>query len=248
MSEIYDKLKSDFDKRCAADDTLKNLLEKIDSKKGDFKDAAKIAQRYADIMAQTITDDLRMTDTRLTGDLADEILNGLGREIHGYVNNALCSVQRSLDAVAGINLQPQQAAYPARRMNAIVEAVKAAAEDADIETLTRRITTPAQTVIGNFTNNYIQKNAKYRHKAGLKVTLTREDVGGCCAWCKNLAGTYDYEKIPKDIYRRHDNCRCTVTYQCGDMQQNVWSKQTWQADDDTLAKRQQLSDRQPKRR
>lgn len=31
-----------------------------------------------------------------------------------------------------------------------------------------------------------------------------------------------------DIYRRHDNCGCSVTYENGRQRQDVWSKRTWE--------------------
>lgn len=37
-----------------------------------------------------------------------------------------------------------------------------------------------------------------------------------------------YESAPDDIFRRHDNCDCVVTYECGRMRQDVWSKKSWE--------------------
>ena len=34
---------------------------------------------------------------------------------------------------------------------------------------------------------------------------------------------------PDDIYRRHDNCDCTVTFENGRKRQDVWSKREWEA-------------------
>ena len=50
----------------------------------------------------------------------------------------------------------------------------------------------------------------------------------CCKWCSAIAGRYEYSEAPEDIYRRHDNCGCTVTYENGRTRQDVWSKKTWE--------------------
>lgn len=42
-----------------------------------------------------------------------------------------------------------------------------------------------------------------------------------------------------DIFRRHDNCTCTVTYECGRQRQDVWSKKTWEASEDELKARKE---------
>ena len=36
-----------------------------------------------------------------------------------------------------------------------------------------------------------------------------------CEWCRDLEGTYDYEDVKasgSDVYKRHEGCRCTVSY------------------------------------
>ena len=59
--------------------------------------------------------------------------------------------------------------------------------------------------------------------------ITRKAVSGCCEWCTAMAGRYVYGEEPDDIYRRHDNCDCTVTFENGRKRQDVWSKRTWEA-------------------
>lgn len=53
-------------------------------------------------------------------------------------------------------------------------------------------------------------------------------MGHACEWCMNLAGTYSYPDVPDNIYQRHRDCRCQVTYDPKDGSrkvQNVWSKE-----------------------
>lgn len=53
----------------------------------------------------------------------------------------------------------------------------------------------------------------------------------CCEWCTKIAGRYVYGEEPRDVFRRHDNCGCTVTYENGKQRQDVWSKKSWEAPD-----------------
>ena len=46
---------------------------------------------------------------------------------------------------------------------------------------------------------------------------------------RQCAGRYAYGEEPDDIYRRHDNCDCTVTFENGRKRQDVWSKREWEA-------------------
>jgi hypothetical protein len=71
----------------------------------------------------------------------------------------------------------------------------------------------------------MKANADFRSRAGLDTYIERRDDGKCCEWCSKLAGRYSYpDKAPRDIFRRHDNCGCTVEYVCSKGRQDVWSK------------------------
>jgi hypothetical protein len=96
------------------------------------------------------------------------------------------------------------------------------------EKIVRRAGSTA-TVSMSFHDDFVQENAAFRARAGLKCWITRETDGSCCRWCSALAGRYEYGEEPQDVYRRHDNCCCTVTYENGRKRQDVWSKRTWEA-------------------
>ncbi|KXT72127.1 Phage protein [Streptococcus sp. DD10] len=74
-------------------------------------------------------------------------------------------------------------------------------------------------------DDWIRINAEFHHKVGLSPKIVRRVVGHPCKWCKSLEGSYNYPEVPKDIYRRHGNCRCTVDYHPGNgKKQNVHTK------------------------
>ena len=101
----------------------------------------------------------------------------------------------------------------------------ASAPDISEEKMVRRMTSTTENITRSFYDDYVETNVKYRSEAGLECFIIRSDHGGCCKWCAALAGKYRYpEEVPKDVYRRHDNCTCTVTYTNGRKAQDVWSK------------------------
>ena len=74
------------------------------------------------------------------------------------------------------------------------------------------------------------RRGRFLHsRAGLKCWITRKTDGKCCEWCDKMAGRFEYGAEPDDIYRRHDNCDCTVTFENGRKRQYVWSKREWEA-------------------
>ena len=81
------------------------------------------------------------------------------------------------------------------------------------------------------------------HKLGLKPKIVRRESGDCCEWCKQVEGVYEYPNVPRDVYRRHRYCRCTVEYSPGDGKiQNVHTKKWIDPDkDDKIEKRKQAN-------
>ena len=81
----------------------------------------------------------------------------------------------------------------------------------------------------SFADDFMKANAEKRSRAGFDTFIDRQGGGKCCPWCAKLIGHFKYpDNVPKDVYRRHDNCTCTVTYGTkGGARQDVWSKVAW---------------------
>ena len=74
------------------------------------------------------------------------------------------------------------------------------------------------------------RRGRFLHsRAGLKCWITLKIDGKCCEWCDKMACRFEYGAEPDDVYRRHDNCDCTVTFENERKRQDVWSKREWEA-------------------
>ena len=80
-----------------------------------------------------------------------------------------------------------------------------------------------------FYDQYVEANVKFRSRAGMKEVIIRRQLGKCCKWCADLAGIYTPENAPEDIYKRHDNCKCMVTYKDEEGYTDVWSKKEFES-------------------
>lgn len=148
------------------------------------------------------------------------------KDNYEFVNDLASQVQKSIDSKAKIQLNPQKAIYPIERINQVISDVSDV--KAEWETIQCRLDSPVCTVTESFYDDYVKENAKFRNDSGLNCYITRTASANCCKWCSSLAGRYAYSDVPPDIYRRHDNCTCTVTFENGKTRQDVWSKKTWE--------------------
>ena len=174
--------------------------------------------------------------------IAQKILDPLLHDNHSMVNDIAAQVQKKLDERRDIRIKPQKAPFPEDRLGSVLSA--ASEQGLDEATMKRRMSAPAETMTQSFADDYMKENAKFRTRAGFKEYIVRKYDGKCCEWCSKLAGRYLYpESTPHDVFRRHDNCGCSVTYEDGEMRQDAWSKRTWQASPEELAERRELEEK-----
>lgn len=226
---LLEKIQTSFDSRYKRSSYIQNLLEKIAKGKANLTDAEiysrTVGKLLSQVLLETITPDV-LPNNQLYYNIAQTILEPMLKNNYELVNDIASQVQRSIDQKMNINIKAQKADFPLERINQIVNAVSD--QTADWETIRRRLDAPICNVTESFYDDYIQENAKFRNDAGLRCYITRSASANCCNWCSSIAGRYAYSEAPPDVYRRHDNCTCTVTYENGRIRQDVWSKKTWQ--------------------
>lgn len=216
-------IKKLIEARTASDPRLKAVLKKIKDGTATFKDTAYYAEIYSNITGKVFGANVLDLDVPERETVCMELLQGNYEEI----NNICVQVQATLDQTAGIHIRPQRAKFPLERADQIAHSLlDPTVKDSVIK---RRANTGVANVSQGFHDSYIKVNASFRNDAGLKVYINRETDGKCCEWCTKIAGRYSYGTEPDDIYRRHDNCGCTVTYENGKQRQDVWSKRSWTA-------------------
>lgn len=210
-------------RRIERDSICRAVQKKIDEGRADFTDTARYTDRAAELLGMVLSEYV----PDMPPDERETLCKALLRQRYLDTNAMLNAVQRALDNAQGLHLAPQIADYPEERVEQAAHAL--ADETVPVETIVRRAKSAPATIARSFHDDYIEKNAAFRDSAGLKCYITRIAAGGCCKWCTAMAGRYSYGEEPEDVYRRHDNCSCSVTYENGRKRQDVWSKRTWEA-------------------
>lgn len=71
----------------------------------------------------------------------------------------------------------------------------------------------------------VKANADFQYGAGMRPRIIRTSAGYCCDWCQKIAGEYYVDEAPRDVYRRHANCKCvTDIIPGGSSLQTAWTK------------------------
>jgi hypothetical protein len=220
VEENYKRLREELNERLNNDKRLTEIMDKISKGTATFKDSAEYSQIVADHMGDVISKNIGNIKIPMG---KEKVCKELLKENIERVDTVFGKVQVSVDEKMGIHLNPVTPTYPTERVNAIAHSLED--PNADDEKVARRGKSSGNVVAARHDEN-VKANAAWREKAGFDCYLVRDAGGGCCAWCAALAGRYKYADAPDDIFRRHDNCTCTVTYECGKMRQDVWSKES----------------------
>ena len=199
MNDLVEVLRS----KSANDPALRALLKS--SGKANFRDTAQYSIRYSHQLGNILSENVLDIPPDVRETAAEELLK------YGYdnMNTILAEVQKSLDEQAGIHIRPQKADFPSERVRQFTHSlIDPTVEDSIIK---RRARAGSETITKSFHDSFIKKNATFRNDAGLKCYITREG-SNCCKWCSEVAGRYEFGSQPSDIFRRHDNCDCTIDY------------------------------------
>lgn len=226
VPELLEKIHTEFNKLLAEDETIIVFMKKTESGTAMMEELSlygrKLGEHLSAVLLECITPDI-LPDEKMYFNIANRIIDDTMHNNYNLVNAAASDVQKAIDNKNGIGLNAVKAEYPEERVMAVINGVSD--ENATWETVQSRLNEPVRNISQSFVDDFILANASFRSKAGLKTYIVRKPFGKCCDWCKELAGSYSYpDDTPKDVFRRHDNCRCTVVYKSEKGEQNVWTK------------------------
>lgn len=236
------RIRASFRKRMEESGQIQSLLEKIQSGGGTYGDAQNYAYQIGQALSQALGENLSsavLPDGRMYYNIASRVLEPLLEEDHSIVSQAAKLVQQSLNQKAGIGIQAQTAPVNADRIAGIVDKISNGESFEDVAWV---LDEPIKNFSMNVVDEIIRQNVNFQGKSGLRPKVIRKSERKCCPWCSNLAGEYEYPDVPDDVYRRHENCRCTVEYDPGSgKRQNVHTKK-WTTDGqrDMIEERKQI--------
>lgn len=208
MKMTFEELESEFEKR----------IRKLNP--DSFLDMAELNQKSAEILGEIVSENIFNFYN------VEAVCKGILRRYCDKMNKTNSTLQKKYDEKNGLQIAPQKADFPTERVQKIINSLTD--KTVPPETIQRRARNAIENVAKSFHDDYVRKNAEFRSKAGIKCYIVRETNGKCCKWCSSLAGRYLYVDAPDDIFRRHDNCTCMVTFENGRERQDVWSKKKWQ--------------------
>lgn len=238
---LNEKIQTSFQSNMMRDRRIAQISKRIRDGTATFVDGHDYAERLGESLSKALISNLNeenLPDGRLYYNIARRTVTPALRNNYELTNEAAEQIQSIIDSGLGIGLKSVKAEFPESRIKGLID--KMTTEGISLEDALIWLGEPIINNSEAFFDDFIDSNAKFRTEAGLKATITRIAEANCCPWCDSLAGTYEYGSAPDDIYRRHQYCRCTVTYQTGKKSQNVWSKRQWESSPEEIDRRKAI--------
>lgn len=238
---LNEKIQTSFQSNMMRDRRIAQISKRIRDGTATFVDGHDYAERLGESLSKALISNLNeenLPDGRLYYNIAKRTVTPALRNNYELTNEAAEQIQSIIDSGLGIGLKSVKAEFPESRIKGLID--KMTTEGISLEDALIWLGEPIINNSEAFFDDFIDSNAKFRTEAGLEATITRIAEANCCPWCDSLAGTYEYGSAPDDIYRRHQYCRCTVTYQTGKMSQNVWSKRQWESSPEEIDRRKTI--------
>lgn len=220
---------------------VSGLLAKVKAKTATYGEAQDYALEVSALIRQAWEKHISsgsLPDGKMYYNIASRLIPEVLGADYDLVSRYAADVQKALNDAAGIGLKPQVPELDGDRVEGLVElASEAERYDDVVEKLLSAFENFSQHIV----DDTIRRNADFHYRAGMSPKIIRKSTGKCCAWCNALAGSYKYPDVPGDVYRRHENCRCTVLYDPADGSkklQNVHSRRWTNSDSrDNINKR-----------
>ena len=223
--ELLEKVSGALRKALIADSIIKALLAKNEAGKATYLDGEAYSARVGELLAEAVASQITgsaLPDGRMYYNIAEKVLGPSLRSNHDNVTAYCKPIQERMNKEAGLNIKYVKPEFDEDRARGIY-AYASRHDDFD------SIKSSLGSTLVNFTQHSvdesIKENAEFQAKAGYKAKIVRTAEAGCCEWCADLAGEYEYpDGVSSDTFARHDNCRCTMEYIIGDRAQDVWTK------------------------
>lgn len=207
--ELYKRIERLYQSGMAANPEIK-ALRAIERKT--YADAQRFAIRAGKNASRALTTVLKpsaLPNETMYFNIAERTLRPILSQLYEDVAAFCAEAQLTVNEAAGLGMNAIKPALNDSRISGMINRMT---EEVSYDDITWILKAPVVNFSQSVVDDSVVENMRFQSEAGIKPKIVRTTDGNCCEWCSKLAGTYDYPTSNTDIYRRHDNCPCVLTY------------------------------------
>ena len=225
-AELLNEIDDEFERTIKSNKRIRSLYKKIRDGTTDTRTAQQFAIEIGKDLSKTFGTKITVAELpngKMTFEIANEVIRPEIVKGYNYTASYFNEVQQNLYKSKSLNIKGAKPDLMESRIDGFVEKLTSD----EYETVKWILEDPAYIVnyLEAVVDTGIKNNTGMLGQAGIRSKIIREVDSGACPWCMNLAGEYEYGEEPDDVYRRHRDCHCTVTFDFKDgFRQDSWSK------------------------
>lgn len=242
LPKLLEEVKNEFELAYGESEIIRNAFAKLKAKKATYRTANDFAIEIGGILSKALGASIsadKLPDGKMYYNIAQRLLTDVLGRNHELVSGYASDVQKNLNDKAKIGLKVQ---VPELNLDRVAGIVNRFSSEENFEDVSWLLGEPIVNFTQSIIDDSIRKNAEFQHQFGLQPEIIRKSYFHCCEWCQEVQGNYKYPRVPKDVYRRHQHCRCIVDYdpKSGKIQ-NVWTKKISNKSSDELENRKRVN-------
>ncbi|HPX32169.1 MAG TPA: hypothetical protein PLT36_01515 [Erysipelotrichaceae bacterium] len=202
--ELLEKIKEEFRKRFKEKESFSDYKQ-VQSY------AVEIADKSSKAVINNFDDSLINEFGTLNYDILNEVLSDILESDYKLIANACVIAQTEMNKNANIGLKAIAPKYDDDRAHSIIWDMA----QRDLNSFKQAYPAYTDNFYQSTVDEAVRANADFQWKARLEPKIVRIAEPTACKWCKSIEGTYKYEDVKdtgNDVFRRHTDCKCTVTY------------------------------------
>lgn len=219
-TDLAVEVNKEFNNGLLNSEKIKKKLKKLKSKDANFKDVYEVSDEVSDKMKKAfkekITKDI-LPDGKMQKDIADSVIKANLKDGHKIISGYAADTQGLINKKQGINIKGIQAEFNEERCDNLINKL---CDYDDYDKGKWLLDEPIKNFCDSSVDDAIKANADFLSKSGFKETITRSTNGGCCEWCEEVSGTFEYEYVkewvrrdPKhNVFSRHRYCNCIISH------------------------------------
>lgn len=225
VPKLLETIEKEFDEKTFSSSKIKKALKALKDNKATYEDANEFAIEVGEILSDVLRKNINikiLPDGKMYYNIADRILNPTMSKNYNLISDFAVDIQTELNHQAGLRIKGQKALLNQDKIDGIINRISSEENFDDIKWI---LDEPMVNFSQSVVDDTVKKNVEFQAKAGLKPKIVRKPDNKPCKWCRALVGEYSYPDVPADVYKRHENCKCTVEYKPDSIKkQNVWNK------------------------
>ena len=240
LPKLLEEVKNEFELAYGESEIIRNSFAKLKAQKATYRTANDFAIEIGGILSKALGASIsadKLPNGKMYYNIAQRLLTDVLGRNYELVSGYASDVQKNFNDKAKIGLKVQ---VPELNKDRIAGIVNRFSSEDNFEDVSWLLDEPIVNFTQSIIDDSIRNNAEFHHKAGLQPEIIRKSFFHCCEWCQEVQGNYKYPRVPKDVYRRHQHCRCIVDYDPKNGKtQNVWTKK-WNSIDKERVERRKL--------